>query len=164
MKLYELTHEYRTLLDRVDPDTGELTPEVSQLLDDLQDPIECKAENIVKVVKELDGEIEALQAEIERLGDRKRARENTAKSLRTYLVNQLDVMQIEKVKTPLFTIRPQNASRPSIRWVGPVEDLPSGLARTRVELDGTAAYQQWKDGTLDNPRFEISLTRFLSIR
>ncbi|WP_108669518.1 siphovirus Gp157 family protein [Peribacillus acanthi] len=105
MKLYEMTTHYRQLLDMAE----ELDPEVFQdTLEAIEEEIEDKAENVAKLIRTLDSDIEVIKAEEKRLADRRKALENKIVSVKTYLQEQMEIAGIDKVKRPTLTISIQN--------------------------------------------------------
>lgn len=103
--LYELKNDYLRLL--------ELEEEVDQeafqdALDNLTDEINTKAENIAAVLKQMEADVKMLKDEETRLKNRRIAIENNHERLKEYLKNELEVMNIDKVKTPKFTITVRN--------------------------------------------------------
>ncbi|MBU5424975.1 siphovirus Gp157 family protein [Tissierella pigra] len=106
-KLYELTEMYQNISDLIsDDEVG--NEALEKALEDIKDNIELKAENMAKLIKNIDGDIEVLKTEEERLADRRKALENKKENIKTYLENQLKIMKVDKVKTPLFTVALQN--------------------------------------------------------
>lgn len=74
MQLYELTEIYLNLKD-MDIEEGDL----NSALENIDDEIETKADNIAKVLRDFDGDIEALKFEEERLAKKRKAIENRQK-------------------------------------------------------------------------------------
>lgn len=118
-KLYELTEMYKNIWDLVEDDEVDLDT-LETALSQVEDNLEVKAENIAKLIKGIDGDIDTLKAEEKRLADKRRVLENKQKNIKGYLENQLRVMGIDKVKTPLFTVALQK-NPPSVEIVN--EDL-----------------------------------------
>lgn len=102
-KLYELTEMYKNIWDLVEDDEVDLET-LESALGQVEDNIELKVENMAKLVKGIDGNIDMLKAEEKRLAEKRRVLENKQKNIKSYLENQLRVMEIDKVKTPLFTV------------------------------------------------------------
>ena len=102
-KLYELTEMYKNIWGLVEDDEIDLDT-LESALSQVEDNLEVKAENMAKLVKGIDGDIDTLKAEEKRLADKRRVLENKQKNIKYYLENQLRVMEIDKVKTPLFTV------------------------------------------------------------
>ena len=80
MQLYELAEMYLNLKD-MDIEEGDL----NAALENINDEIETKADNIAKVLRDFDGDIEALKSEEERLAKKRKAIENRQKQLKEYL-------------------------------------------------------------------------------
>ncbi|MCR2678844.1 siphovirus Gp157 family protein, partial [Salmonella enterica] len=74
----------------------------------IDEVIDDKAENIAKVLKELDGQTLAISAEIKRLQERKATLENNSRNLKGYLQAEMEKVGKEKIKTELFSISIQN--------------------------------------------------------
>jgi hypothetical protein len=164
LKLYEIPEEYRKLMAQVDEANGELTSEMEESLNAIEANIEAKVDGVVTLIKEAEGESASFAAEIKRLQERKKACDNRAKNLASYVIKTMDQIGMDKVKTTRFTVAPQFAGRPSISWTGLPEEIPDEFKRTKHELDGNAAFEAWKLGVLNSERFEVQKSRFLSIR
>ena len=118
-KLYELTEMYKNIWDLVEDDEIDLDT-LEKALSNIEDNIEAKAENMAKLIKGIDGDINTLKEEENRLAKKRRALENKQKNIKEYLEMQLKVMEIDKVKTPLFTVALQK-NPPSVNITN--EDL-----------------------------------------
>lgn len=121
-KLYELTDDYIKFVNYANAilENEDLTEEDLEMLvdtlDSISSAIEDKVENIVKFMKNLEGDIEAYKREEERLKKRRTVQENTYKRLKEYLQNMLEVSGIHKVDAGLFKVRIQK-SNPSVEIV-----------------------------------------------
>jgi hypothetical protein len=104
--MYELTNDYLAVLDMAtDP---EIPSEVIvDTLEGIEGEIEIKAENIAKVIKELDGVVVNLKSEEIRLHDRRNVIENRVKALKETLYNAMKITGKEKFKTDLFSFNIQ---------------------------------------------------------
>ena len=109
MQLYELTEIYLNLKD-MDIEEGDL----NSALENIDDEIETKADNIAKVLRDFDGDIEALKSEEERLAKKRKAIENRQKHLKEYLQNAMLVLDKRKFKTDLFSFNIQK-NAPSLK-------------------------------------------------
>jgi len=110
MKLYELARSYAELLDRAeDIDTEALVDTLASL----QDAIEDKAENIAKLIKNLEADAKIIKEEEQRLAERRRAIEAKVDKLKMYLQEQLEIAGLQKVKRPTITVSIQ-ANPPSV--------------------------------------------------
>lgn len=160
MKLYELTEAYRNienLLSDEEADTEALEKALSQV----EDSIENKAENIAKLVRNIDGDIKALKDEEKRLAGRRKALENKQRDIKKYLELQLKTLEIDKVKTKLFTIYIQN-NAPSVK-ITDEEAIPEDFYKYSKSIVKKDILEALKDGE-EVPGAEINQTRSLRIR
>ena len=109
MNLYELTEAYKNLLD-LDIEEEELQGH----LKNIDDAIEIKAENIAKVLRDLNAEAEAYKKEIERMTLKKKRVENRMKNLKSYLEEAMRDVNKLKFKTRLFSFAIQK-NAPSLK-------------------------------------------------
>lgn len=155
-KLYELTEMYQNIWDLIGDDEVDLEA-LEKALKDIEDNIEIKAENTAKLIKGIDADVEVIKAEEKRLADRRKVLENKKEGIKTYLENHLRIMEIDKVKTPLFTVALQKnppsvnildeklipkdyiktVTTTSISKKDLLEDLKQGLIIDGVELKQT---------------------------
>lgn len=118
-RLYELTEMYQNIWDLVGDDEVDLDS-LEKALSSIEDNIEAKAENTAKLIKGIEGDISILKEEENRLAKKRRTLENKQKNIKKYLEMQFKVMEINKIKTPLFTVSLQK-NPPSIEIIN--EDL-----------------------------------------
>jgi predicted nuclease with TOPRIM domain len=105
MKLYELTAAYSNVMEMAE-EMDAIT--LQDTLESITEEIEDKAENIAKLIKNLNADVDALKAEEKRLADRRRGLEGKVSNLKEYLQNQLEVAGLDKVKRPTLTVSIQN--------------------------------------------------------
>ena len=99
--LYELTEEYRQLLEMMEDDS--VDPEVLQdTLEGVDGEIEAKADNCAKLIRELNGVASVINEEIERLKARKDVISNNADRVKKYLEKAMIDTGKRKFKTALF--------------------------------------------------------------
>lgn len=102
-KLYELTGKYLQLLELAqDPDVPEDV--FLDTVEGLEGEIQLKAENVVKFIMSLEGSIEAVTKEIQRLTARKRTLQNRDDGIREYLRRNMDLTGISRIECSLFLI------------------------------------------------------------
>lgn len=99
MRLYELAGSYADLAQRADD--GE---DVSDLLEQLEGELAGKAEQIARLLRNLGGDVDALDNEIKRLTHRRKSAENNIGRLRDYLRTQLEVARVSRLKTDTFSL------------------------------------------------------------
>lgn len=161
-KLYELTEMYQNLWDVIGDEEVDLDA-LEIALSAVEDNIEDKAESMAKLIKGIDGDIAILKEEEQRLANKRKSLENKQKNIKGYLENQLNVMEIDKIKTPLFTVALQN-NPPSINVLD--EDLIPGMYKkevTTISVVKKDVLNALKEG-LEVPGAEMKQTRSLRIR
>jgi len=102
MNIYNIKKEYEDIMNNPkywDLETWEITEEGELALQENQDNIENKAENIARFMKNLEWENQAYNKEIERLSNLKRSNTNKIKWLKNLLDYALDWKEL---KTELF--------------------------------------------------------------
>lgn len=104
--LYELMGEYEVLQKMVD-DEGVAADAVAAYLDRLDESkgsLRDKVDNICRVLKNLDGDIDAIKKEEKRLKARRQARENNVEKLREWVFSSMSILEVQEIKTDVFTV------------------------------------------------------------
>lgn len=163
LRLYEIPAEFRAIDEAIDDLDGEITPEIEARLDALvTGELALHVDSIVALVRENETAAHAYHAEAQRLADLSRGRLRAAERLKEYLRANLEACGLDGAKGRLFRVRVQKNGRPSIRWEGRPETIPEPYRRVSIDLDGTAAYEAWKAGTLP-AGFDVALGSHLRI-
>lgn len=164
--LYALADALRLIGDTLEDNGGELTPDLEAAFAAIDGAFEQKVESCIALAAEKERDAEAAQNEARRLEALSKSRFGAAERLREYVKFQMQAANRLKVETPLFKVAVQNASRPSIRWIGEVEALPEAFRRVipaTLKLDADAALAAYKAGTLPEG-FEATVSTFLRVR
>lgn len=156
MQLYELTEIYLNLKD-MDIEEGDL----NSALENIDDEIETKADNIAKVLRDFDGDIEALKSEEERLAKKRKAIENRQKQLKEYLQNAMLVLDKRKFKTDLFSFNIQK-NAPSLRILDESK-IPEDYYKIERKLNKNDLKEAVKNGLFEDAA-ELVQTESLRIR
>lgn len=140
--LYELTDNYRQVLEaaeQLDPET------LKDTLDSIDEAIESKTENTAKVIRELEGNINTLTTEIQRLNERKTALNNNVKYLKEYLQSEMEKVGKTKIKGELFNVGIQN--NPASVYVTDETKIPLVyFTEQKPKLDKTRLKNDLKSG------------------
>ena len=100
MTLYELTGQYLELLDMAE----DADPEVfADTLEGIDGEIEDKADNYAKVIRTLEGDVQSVESEIDRLTAKKRFMESNIKKIKESLQASMIATGKTKFKTQLFS-------------------------------------------------------------
>ena len=101
MKLYEITQAYENLASLEDKE------EVGKYLDLIEDEFNQKAENTVKVIKNIGADIKALRDEEKRLAQKRKSLQSNQDWLKSYLQNNMERLGDKKIKAGIFNINIQ---------------------------------------------------------
>lgn len=156
MQLYELTEIYLNLKD-MDIEEGDL----NAALENIDDEIETKADNIAKVLRDFDGDIEALKSEEERLAKKRKAIENRQKHLKEYLQNAMLVLDKRKFKTDLFSFNIQKNAT-SLKILDESK-IPEDYYKIEKKLNKNDLKEAVKNGLFEDAA-ELVQTESLRIR
>jgi hypothetical protein len=114
LTLYELAEERRVLDEFLAEAEGELTPEIEQLLTEIEGRLEEKCERVALYIREQEAQAEAVETEVKRLQARARSFRNGAAGLKRYLEGQLRGLGIDRVTGRLVTVALQR-NPPALR-------------------------------------------------
>ena len=141
-KLYELSTGYKNIEYLLE--NGEDSEELAAVLNSLDAEIEDKAENIAKLIKNYEADIEAFKEEEKRIAERRRTLENDVKRLKEYLFNNMKLTGKTKFKKGTFSFNIAK-NPPSVEIVN--QDIISSDYKTYTEvLDRKAILQDLKNG------------------
>lgn len=105
MRLYEITNEFQNVFNQVN-ENGEISDELMQNLDTLQDDFENKAVAVASYIKNLEAEETAIGQAIDDMRTRKSRLTKQVESLSDYLQFNLQKLSISEIKKcPYFKIR-----------------------------------------------------------
>lgn len=103
MNLFELTENYVkffTMLEEAD----EITEELEEMANNLNIAIEEKSDNYVKMIKNLDADVEAFKNQEKIFNKKRKTAENKIAWLKKNLQSSMEQTGRKKVETELFTI------------------------------------------------------------
>ena len=160
-KLYELTGMYNSLWALVEDEEMDLT-QLEQAMQSVEGDIQEKAEGMAKIVKQIDGDVTTIKAEMDRLAAKKKALENKKDGLKAYLTEQLGIAGLDKVKTPIFTVAMQN-NPPSVNVLDETQIPRNYFIPQDPVLDKKGILAALKEGQ-EVPGAEIKQGRSLRIR
>ncbi|MNJ28546.1 hypothetical protein D3C77_230850 [compost metagenome] len=103
-QLYALTGQMAELAAMADTDDEGLKQAIQDTMDGIQGEFEVKADNIVMLRRNIEGDIGAIDAEIDRLTELKRIKNNSVTQISEYLRRNMEAANIKSIKRPLFTI------------------------------------------------------------
>ena len=136
--LYELTEDYMNLLALAeDPDIDEQA--FLDTLDGIEGAIEVKAENYAKIMRQLEADAAACDAESKRLKNKSKTIENNIKRMKQALQYAMQATGKTKFKTALFSFGIQKNSASVVMDEQYIENIPERfLVRKDPEINRKA--------------------------
>jgi len=160
MKLYELSDAYIKLQQQLDNEDTD-SEAIRKALEEIEDRVEEKLENIAKLIESLDAETKAIKGEEMRLRERRQSLERKIDSLKEYAQEELNRAGMRKVKSELFTIYTQQNPR-SVKVVDK-DQIPEELMVVSRRPDKKHILELIDSGQ-DIPGVEVEQSESLRIR
>lgn len=158
--LYELTAQYKALVDRIDDVDGYLVDDMA--LDALGAELEHKGAGIVHVLKTLEDEETAIGREVERLTARKRTLAQNRERLRDYVKRTMLDNQVTKLKAGTFSITVSNG--PERVVIDDESKVPDSFMRIKKEPNKTAILEAFASAGECVPGTHVERSVALKIR
>jgi hypothetical protein len=161
MTLYELTGQYRELLDMAE--CGDVDPDVLRdTLEAVGGEIEDKAEGYACIIKQLEADAVALKTEEDRLAARRKSIENNIKSMKAALQNAMYATGKTKFKTNLFSFGIQR-NAPSL-YIADMDMIPGRFMVPQPDLPDKAAIKEYLKENGDQSWAQLQQGESLRIR
>lgn len=158
--LYEIAGMYRTILE-MEPENDEEYGAMMTALDEVQAELTEKADHIVRYIRNLTAEAEALKAEEAALYKKRKAVENKAERLKAYLAAQMTLCGLKELKAGLFKLKFQ-PTPPAISIIDEAA-IPEQYRKVKIEIDRLAIRDALKAGE-EVPGIEVQRGEALVIR
>ena len=143
--IYEITQDYLYLMEMAEMEEVDAQM-VADTLEAVEGELEYKAEAYAKIMKNLEGDIQALKSEEERLSQKRKTIENNIKRMKEALQSVMEVTGKTKFKTQLFSFGIQN-NAPSVVVTADIKDIPAEYLRVKEpEVDKTAIKKAIQEG------------------
>ena len=150
MTLYEIHAEIEEVLEQVDPETGEITEELSKQLDELNIKLEDKLVNCAAYVKALRYEEKALKEEASLLQQRAKTKANRIRSLMEYIA---DHFSAGKIDAPMARLRWQK-NPPSVVVDAPTLIPSEFWIQPEPQISKSNLKEALKSGPVDGAHLE----------
>lgn len=102
--LYEISKQYQELATLAEAGDDDLALALKDTMEGIEGEFQEKGKALAMVTLNMDGDLDAIQAQIDRLSERKRVLVNRKESLKEYLRTNMEASGITKITHPLFTI------------------------------------------------------------
>lgn len=98
LKLYEIADSYINLMDKLE--AGEIAPEdIEDVQEEIHNALMTKSNNIIGYYLDKKSLIEAIDTQIKRLQEYKKAETNKLDKYKEYIKDNMEAMRIEKIET-----------------------------------------------------------------
>lgn len=117
LNLHELALQYVYINNALEESEGDVTDWPEQMkaaLDAIPEALEKKGEGCARLIRKWQAEAEVYRQEEIRLAAKRHARENAIKHLKEWVQGAMELANLSKLKTELFTIWIQNGTRVNI--------------------------------------------------
>jgi hypothetical protein len=147
LTIFQIEQSYNQLAEELIDNGGELTPELSEALQITEEQLQNKSVAYSFVIKQMDADIDTIDAEIKRLQAAKKQREKASEYLKERIKHAMELFSIDEIKTPLVKI---NFRKSETVEVENVNALTSAYKVVKVteQADKAAIKAALKDGTV----------------
>lgn len=91
MNIFQLAYELQDIINELEENGGEITPEIEEQLDINQEGAKRKVEAYTQVVHQLEADIELIKSEDKRLADLMKRKEKTIESVKKLILYAIDM-------------------------------------------------------------------------
>lgn len=128
--LYEIGKQYQELMVLAETADEDMAVAVRDTMQAIEGEFEDKGKAIAMIALNIEGDLDAIQVQIDRLTERKRIINNRKESLKEYLRTNMEAASITKITHPLFTIT-LGKGRPVV-VIDNEKDIPDDFMNTKV--------------------------------
>ncbi len=128
--LYQIGKEFQELALLAETADEDMAVAIHDTMGAIQAEFEDKGKAIAMLALNIDGDLEAIQSQIDRLTERKRIINNRKEALKEYLRTNMEASGITKISHPLFTIS-LGKGRPIV-VVDNEKDIPDDYMNVKV--------------------------------
>ena len=164
LTLYEISQDYLQALDLfTDPEADIPLEAAMDTLEGLEGQLQEKAVNVAKFMQNLDTTAKAIKEAEQQMARRRKAIENRAQWIRTYLKSNMEAAGISRIESPWFRLAIQK--NPAAVEILDEAALPDEFKSevVTVKIDKTALKQVMQDG-VNVPGAMLSQGTRLAIR
>lgn len=129
MNIYQIQNEYLLLINQIIENGGEITPQQELNLQITRDQLQDKGTNYAFVIKKLDAECDIIDAEIKRLSELKKVRQNACERLKNNISHAMQIFEVDKIESPLIKLSFRKSQSVN---VADVNSLPNEFKTIKV--------------------------------
>jgi hypothetical protein len=162
LTIYQIEQSYNQLAEELIDNGGELTPELSEALAITEEQLQNKSVAYSFVIKQIDSEVDIIDAEIKRLQAMKKTRENASERLKANIKHAMELFNIDEIKTPLVKINFRKSKAVEVDDVNKLS-APYKVVKVTEQADKAAIKSALESG-LEIPGCRIIENRNLQIK
>lgn len=129
--IFEISNDFLQLLDQVENNDGEITPEIESALAINDGEVKQKSVAYVAVIKTIEADVKIIDEEIKRLQALKKSRGGIVSNLKNRLDYALKLFCIDEIKTELVKI---NFRKSKIVVIEDIDLLPDSCKNIKVTV------------------------------
>lgn len=155
MNLWELTSDFKNIENMLENYDGDNEEERQALIDTLESIdlcIEDKADNIVKLIRNLENDSLILKSTIQDMSERKKRVERRIDSLKNYLKSAMISLEKKKLSTPLWDISIGKATK-SVEITKDLIELPMEFVNTDIKPNKKAIAEYLRKNDIEECDF-----------
>jgi len=160
--IYQIEENYNQLAEELIDNGGELTPELEEQLAITEEQLQNKSVAYSFVIKQMDADIETIDAEIKRLQAAKKQREKASEYLKERIKHAMELFGTDEIKTPLVKINFRKSETVEVEDVNKLP-APYKVVKVTEQADKAAIKAAIKDG-INVPGCSIIQHRNLQIK
>lgn len=141
--LYKITEEVINIASSLEE--GELTPEIENSLVIVQSELQEKAIDYAYAIKSVSDDITAIDNEIKRLNDLKKAKDNAVNRMKEAISNAMQISGIEKVTSPSLKLSFRKSEAVEVDNLDQIKDFYKKSV-TKVSADKARIKRDIKNG------------------
>jgi hypothetical protein len=145
LTIYQIEQSYNQLAEQLIDNGGEITPELSEALAITEEQLQNKSVAYSFVIKQMDADVDIIDAEIKRLQAAKKQREKASDYLKDRIKHAMDLFSIDEIKTPLVKINFRKSETVEVENVNALPNVYKTVKVTET-ADKVAIKAALKDG------------------
>lgn len=110
MRLYDISQQFLSIQELAENDDS-MIEAVADTMEGIAADFEQKGQAVVVIFRGMEADIEAIDSELKRLSEKKKAIQNRVEWLRNYLRDNMAATGITKISCPLFNITLSEAAK-----------------------------------------------------
>lgn len=105
INLYNISEEYRYLLQEIADENGVINEHIEKRLDELEKPIQEKSINYIRCMKNLEAELKAIELERKAMQARERSLTSKIEWFKKSVLSAMEASEISEISCPQFVIK-----------------------------------------------------------